>query len=123
MTFEIMLSIYLAISLAGGFFIGYKIGRQLTHKEFQALWSELYAKSKLERYWHNYPHAMKLIEKRKTFVVVAVDEVYFMEVYEKIRNSEKGAGRWTDYDESFYQLARSEYFKINDEKIKEAESK
>ncbi len=111
-------SVALAAIIGFGILVGYSLGRQTTHKEFQALWTALYAKSQLERYWHNYPRAMKLIEKGKTFVMVSVDEVYFLEVYDKIRNSEKGAGRWTDRDESFYQLAQAEYFKIINEAVK-----
>lgn len=49
-----------------------------------------------------HPRAMKLIEKRKNFVVVAEDEPYFIDVYMEIRKHEKATGRWTDEDERIY---------------------
>lgn len=50
-----------------------------------------------------HPRAMKLIGKRKAFVVVAVDEPYFIDVYQTIRANELKSGRWTDEDERQYQ--------------------
>ena len=49
-----------------------------------------------------HPRAMKLIAKRKNFVVVADDEEYFIHVYATIRKHEKEKGTWTGYDEIGY---------------------
>lgn len=49
-----------------------------------------------------HPRAAKLMRKRKNFVVVAVDEPYFIDVYRTIRAHEQQAGRWTDDDERQY---------------------
>ena len=50
-----------------------------------------------------HPRAAKLAGKRKNFLVVAEDEVYFGVVYGMIRASEMSKGRWTDDDEQLYQ--------------------
>lgn len=52
-----------------------------------------------------HPRAMKLIRKKKDFLVVAWDESYFKQVYDLIRNSEMEKGRWTLEDESKYSNA------------------
>jgi hypothetical protein len=52
-----------------------------------------------------HPRAMKLIGKRKNFVVVAEDEPYFPTVYALIRAYEFSNGRWTDEDERIYREA------------------
>lgn len=49
-----------------------------------------------------HPRAMKLITKKKNFVVVADDEEYFIHVYATIRKHEKEKGTWTGYDEIEY---------------------
>jgi hypothetical protein len=46
-----------------------------------------------------HPRAMKLIGKKKPFLVVAIDEPYFVQVYGMIRAHEIQIGRWTDEDE------------------------
>jgi len=48
---------------------------------------------------------MKLMRKRKNFVVVADDELYYIDVYQTIRAAEQKAGRWMDEDEARYQVA------------------
>lgn len=50
-----------------------------------------------------HPRAMKLMNKRKAFLVVANDEPYYREVYELIRNEETRVGRWDLDDEAKYQ--------------------
>lgn len=50
-----------------------------------------------------HPRAMKLIRKRKNFIVIAEDEPYFMVAYTMIRANEKENGRWTMEDEEAYQ--------------------
>lgn len=50
-----------------------------------------------------HPRAMKLMKKRKNFVVVANDEPYFLYVYGFIRNFERTSGTWTEADEERYQ--------------------
>jgi len=52
-----------------------------------------------------HPRAMKLIDKKKNFVVVAEDEPYFPTVYALIRAYEFSNGRWTDEDERIYREA------------------
>lgn len=53
--------------------------------------------------------AGKLLLKGKRFVVTAVDEPYFMEVYAKIRKHEQEKGTWTIKDEDDYVAARKEW--------------
>ena len=53
-----------------------------------------------------HPRAVKLMRKRKNFVVVADDEPYFMQVYRLIRKNEKANGTWSDDDERIYQSAQ-----------------
>lgn len=52
-----------------------------------------------------HPRAVKLIEKRKNFVVVSESEPYFLEVYKMIRAHEYAKGSWTTEDEALYQIA------------------
>lgn len=60
---------------------------------------------KLNEIFSFHPRAMKLIEKRKPFLVVAEDEPYYLKVYEMIRDEESGKGTWTHEDETRYQDA------------------
>ena len=53
-----------------------------------------------------HPRAVKLMRKRKNFLVVAEDEPYFMQVYRLIRKNEKANGTWSDEDERIYQSAQ-----------------
>lgn len=50
-----------------------------------------------------HPRAMKLLRKRKPFLVVAEDEPYYQQVYALIREHEQAAGRWTEDDERYYE--------------------
>jgi len=43
--------------------------------------------------------AGKLLLKGKAFIVVAIDEPYYLSVYKKIRKYEKKRGTWTEMDE------------------------
>jgi hypothetical protein len=52
-----------------------------------------------------HPRAMKLIRKRKYFVVIAEDEPYFVDVYAMICDHERSKGTWTEIDEQNYQDA------------------
>ena len=52
-----------------------------------------------------HPRAIKLLEKEKNFLVVAVDEPYYMQVYDLIRKHECETGRWSDEDEITYMNA------------------
>jgi hypothetical protein len=63
-----------------------------------------------------HPRAIKLIKKRKNFVVVAEDEPYFRNVYFLIKVYELSNGTWTDEDEQRYQaaIAAHEALKEND---------
>lgn len=55
-----------------------------------------------------HPRAYKLLMKEKPFVVVAIDEPYFLKVYSMIREQEKLIGRWTEEDEKVYQFFQKE---------------
>lgn len=48
------------------------------------------------------PRAWKLMKKKKDFVVVASDELYYMEVYGLIRFWEIDKGRWSSEDAACY---------------------
>ena len=66
-----------------------------------------------------HPRAMKLIRKKKNFLVVAEDEPYFMDVYAEICDAERSKGRWTEIDEQNYQdalIRRSQLPKPPEEK-------
>ena len=63
-------------------------------------------------YWR----AKKLMNKAKTFVVVAVDEPYFKQVYDLVREREKQIGRWTAEDEKLYLAAIEEWQKATSQK-------
>jgi len=52
-----------------------------------------------------HPRAIKLLRKRKNFLVVAEDEPYFKTVYDWIRNGQIVKKTWTEEDEHRYQLA------------------
>jgi len=52
-----------------------------------------------------HPRAMKLISKRKNFLVIAEHEPYFMKAYAMIRKNEKANGTWSDEDERNYKAA------------------
>jgi len=53
-----------------------------------------------------HPRAVKLLRKRKQFIVVACDEPYFMEAYSLIRSHETTKGSWSDVDERVYRDAQ-----------------
>ena len=53
-----------------------------------------------------HPRAVKLMRKRKNFLVVAEDEPYFMQVYRLIRKNEKANDTWSGEDEHIYQSAQ-----------------
>jgi hypothetical protein len=53
-----------------------------------------------------HPRAVKLLRKRKQFIVVACDEPYFMEAYSLIRSHETTKGSWSDMDERVYRDAQ-----------------
>ena len=50
-----------------------------------------------------HPRAVKLMRKRKPFIVIAHDEPYFLKAYGLIRAHEKKIGRWSGEDEKIYQ--------------------
>lgn len=60
-----------------------------------------------------HPRAMKLIEKRKNFIVIAEDEPYFRMAFDFIRAYELIKGRWLEEDELYYQEAIKRWFKLN----------
>ena len=56
-----------------------------------------------------HPRAVKLLRKRKDFIVIASDEPYFIKAYSLIRNSEILKGTWTEEDERIYQAAQQQH--------------
>lgn len=60
----------------------------------------------LDRAADFHPRAMKLIRKRRNFVVVAENEPYFMAVYDLIRAFEKAKSTWFYGDEEVYQIVK-----------------
>jgi len=69
----------------------------------------LETEARLAEYEAFHPRAMKLLHKRKNFLVVAEDEPYFFKVCNLIREHEKEINRWTDEDENWYQIERQKY--------------
>jgi hypothetical protein len=57
-----------------------------------------------------HPRAMKLISKKKNFVVVAEDEPYYIQVYAMIRQNEHENWKWSIEDEELFQDAKIKYF-------------
>jgi hypothetical protein len=49
-----------------------------------------------------HPRAMKLMLKKKNFIVIAEDELYFSKAYAMIRVYEIAKGTWTEEDERLY---------------------
>jgi hypothetical protein len=49
-----------------------------------------------------HPRALKLIQKRKNFIVISQDEPYYLACYAKIRDQEKNQGTWTEQDEVYF---------------------
>lgn len=64
-----------------------------------------FAEKEINGFEDFHPRAVKLLRKRKNFLVIADDEPYFTLVYSLIRSSERLAGRWTDEDEKRYEIA------------------
>ena len=58
-----------------------------------------------------HPRAMKLLHKKKNFLVTAEDEPYFMEVYSIIRYHELQKKTWSDDDERRYLEAAGRRYK------------
>lgn len=56
-----------------------------------------------------HPRAAKLMAKGKFFLVVAIDEPYFEDVYKLIRENENRKGTWLEEDEErFLEATRKE---------------
>lgn len=49
-----------------------------------------------------HPRAIKLLRKRKNFIVIAEDEPYFLQAYNLIRAHEASKNTWTQEDEDIY---------------------
>lgn len=56
--------------------------------------------------------AGKLLLKEKPFIVVAIDEPYFPQVYRLIRKHEKRKGTWTENCEKCFQDWMNQWFDI-----------
>lgn len=63
--------------------------------------AELEAELNAAKAFH--PRAMKLIGKKKPFIVIANDEPYFIRAYMMIRDHETNKGTWTIGDEALFQ--------------------
>ena len=64
-----------------------------------------------------FPRAFKLIEKKKEFIVIAVDEPYYKAAYEMIRNEEIKNLRWNNFDEkSFIESCKRNEKELGDRK-------
>jgi 5-bromo-4-chloroindolyl phosphate hydrolysis protein len=59
-----------------------------------------------------HPRAWKLAVKRKPFLVVAVDEEYYNDVYSMIRHTERLNNRWSENDEAEFQRMCAESDKL-----------
>lgn len=59
-----------------------------------------------------HPRAVKLLRKRKTFIVIAVDEPYFIKAFDMIRQYEKRKGTWTKDDDFAFMRDYEEHAKI-----------
>jgi hypothetical protein len=69
----------------------------------------LETEARLAEYEAFHPRAMKLLHKRKNFLVVAEDEPFFFKVCNLIREHEKEIKCWADEDENWYQIERQKY--------------
>jgi hypothetical protein len=58
--------------------------------------------SEITEFERFHPRAVKLLRKRKQFIVVACDEPYFIEAYSLIRSHEMSKGSWSEVDERVY---------------------
>jgi hypothetical protein len=54
-----------------------------------------------------HPRAVKLIRKRRNFLVVSEYEPYFMKAYELIRDHEWKMGTWSDDDQRAFETAKN----------------
>lgn len=75
----------------------------LAMMEFREMLDRIAALEKdLQEMQEFHPRAVKLMKKKKYFVVVADDEDYFEMVYNEIRSSETLKGTWMPEDERIY---------------------
>lgn len=56
--------------------------------------------------------AGKLLLKDKPFVIVAIDEPYFPQVYRLIRSHELKKKRWSKYDEQCFAKLMTDWFEL-----------
>jgi hypothetical protein len=56
-----------------------------------------------------HPRAVKLLRKRKGFIVIAEDEPYYMTAYNMIRNDQQAKGEWIEIDEQNYQEEKRKF--------------
>ena len=64
--------------------------------------------SEIEEFEKFHPRAVKLLRKKKQFIVIAEDEPYYLQAYALVRSEEKRIGRWTSEDERAYQAAQKQ---------------
>jgi hypothetical protein len=62
-------------------------------------------RSEIRKFKQFHPRAVKLMRKRKNFIVISEDEPYFRSCYNLIRTNECLKGTWTFEDEQAYRIA------------------
>lgn len=65
--------------------------------------------SEIEEFQKFHPRAVKLLRKKKNFLVIAVDEPYFLAIYALIRAFEIAKGTWSTGDEVLYIRAADQH--------------
>lgn len=74
----------------------------------------------IEKFESFHPRAVKLLRKKKNFVVIATDEPYYMQTYSWIRREEQRKGTWSDQDELCYRRAADEHRKESERDMAKA---
>ena len=67
----------------------------------------------LDAYETLHPRAVKLLNEKRNFIVVAEKELYFMDVYRAIREHETSAGTWTAEDERIFQQSSARFWVLH----------
>jgi hypothetical protein len=61
--------------------------------------------------------ARKLLDEGTTFIVVAVDQPYFLEVFKLIQHYARMMGRWTAGDQEWFDKAEREFYQLRQERF------
>ena len=87
---------------------GYLIRHTIAHQMLQAAEYIQRLRYEISENAAFHPRANKLIRKRKAFLVVAIDEPYYTQVYNIIRIEESRKGTWTVDDQRRYDMMMEE---------------